>query len=72
MTTIKTVAIMMITKIAMNNKKITANKEKILKIKRLFRKSLSSKRTSPINVQMLKILVIKLRDSFFNIAQMIP
>ena len=67
MTTIKTVAIMMITKIAMNNKKITANKEKILKIKRLFRKSLSSKRTSPINVQMLKILVIKLRDSFFNI-----
>ena len=67
MTTIKTVAIMMITKIAMNNKKITANKEKILKIKRVFRKSLSSKRTSPINVQMLKILVIKLRDSFFNI-----
>ena len=67
MTTIKAVAIMMITKIAMNNKKITANKEKLLKIKRLFRKFLSSKRTSPINVQMLKILVIKLRDSFFNI-----
>ena len=43
------------------------NKKKKTKSSPYVQKSLSSKRTSPVKVQMLNMLVIKLLDTFFNI-----
>ena len=60
--------IKVITKIATNNNQNSNNKKKkTIKSPPYIRKSLSSKRTSPIEIQMLNILVIKLLDTFFNI-----
>ena len=47
--------------------KTTKTNKKTTKSSLYIRKSLSSKRTSPIKIQMLKILVIKLLDTFFDI-----
>ena len=56
-----------------NNKDITRsnpqnnNKKETIKSPPCIQKSLSSKRTSPIKIQMLSIFVIKLLDTYFNI-----
>ena len=60
--------IKVITKITTNNYQNSNNKnKKTIKSPPYIQKSLSSKRTSPIKIQMLNILVIKLLDTFFNI-----
>ena len=61
--------IKVITKITTNNYQNSNNKKKKKKKKTppYIQKSLSSKRTSPIKLQMLNILVVKLLDTFFNI-----
>ena len=57
-----------ITKITTNNYQNSNNKKiKTIKYPPYIQKSLSSKRTSPIKIQMLNILVLKLLDTFFNI-----
>ena len=55
-----------ITKIKTNNYQNSHNKKK-KKSPPYIQKSLSSKRTSPIELQILNILVVKLLDTFFNI-----
>ena len=50
-----------------NNQNSNNNKQKRKKSPPYIQKPLSSKRTSPIKIQMLNILVIKLLDTFFNI-----
>ena len=62
--------ITVITKITINNNQNSNNKKKS---PLYIEKPLSSKRTNPMKIQMLKILVIKLLDTFFNInPQMMP
>ena len=56
-----------ITKITINNYQNSNNKKKKKQTPPYIQKSLSSKRTSPIKLQMLNILVVKLLDTFFNI-----
>ena len=57
-----------IAKITTNNYENSNNKKKkTIKSPSYIQKSLSSKRTSPIKIQMLNILVIKLLHAFFNI-----
>ena len=53
-----------ITKITINNYQNSNNKKKTPPY---IQKSLSSKRTSPIKLQMLNILLVKLLDTSFNI-----
>ena len=56
-----------ITKITTNNYQNSNNKKKRKKKSPPYiQKSLSSKRTSPIKLQMLNILVVKLPDTLFN------
>ena len=55
-----------ITKITPNNYQNSNNKKK-KKSPPYIQKSLSSKRTSPIKIQVLNVLVIKLLETFFNI-----
>ena len=58
----------LITKITTNNyQNSNTKKKKTIKSTPYIQKYLSSKRTSPIKIQMLSILVIKLLDTFFNI-----
>ena len=59
--------IKIITKITTNKKRNSNNKKTPIKSPPYIQKSLSLKRTSPIKIQMLNILVIKLLDTFFNI-----
>ena len=60
--------IKVITKKATNKYQNSNNKKKkAIKSPPYIQKSFSSKRTSPIRIQMLNILVIKLLDTFFNI-----
>ena len=60
--------IKVITKITTNNYQNSNNKKKkTIKSPPYIQKSLPSKRTSPIKIQLLNILVIKLLDIFFNI-----
>ena len=54
------------TKITTNNYQTSNNKKKKKSLPYI-QKSLSSKRTSPVKLQMLNILVVKLLDTFFNI-----
>ena len=55
-------------KITTNNYQNSNNKKKkTIKSPPYIQKSLSSKRTSPIKLQMLNMLIIKLLDTFFNI-----
>ena len=57
-----------ITKMTTNNYQNSNNKKKkTIKSPPYIQKSLSSKRTSPIKLQMLNMLIIKLLDTFFNI-----
>ena len=56
-----------IAKITTNNYENSNNKKKKTKSHSYIQKSLSSKRTSPIKIQMLNILIIKLLHAFFNI-----
>ena len=50
-----------------NSNKTKKKKQKKIKSSLYIRKSLFSKCTNPIKIQMLNMLVIKLLDSFFNI-----
>ena len=60
--------IKVITKITTNNNQNSKNKKKkTIKFPTFIQESLSSKRTSPIKIQMLNILVIRLLDTFFSI-----
>ena len=59
--------IKIITKITTNNNQNIQKKKNPIKSLPYIQKSLSSKHTSPIKIQMLNILLIKLRDTFFNI-----
>ena len=60
--------IKVITKITTNNYQNSNNKKtKTIKSPPYIQKSFPSKRTSPIKIQKLEILVIKLSDTFFNI-----
>ena len=58
--------IKIITKVTTNNNQ-NSNNKKTIKSPPYIRNSLSSKRTSPIKIQMLSIMVIKLLDTFFYI-----
>ena len=60
--------IKVITKITTNNYQNSNNKnKKTIKSTPYIQKFFSSKRTSPIKIKMLKMLVIKLLDTFFCI-----
>ena len=60
--------IKVITKIATNNyQNRNKKRNKTIKSSPYIKKSMSLKRTSPIKIKMLNILVIKLLDTFVNI-----